>query len=74
MGILTLEDETTMLPSHIGHQSPSEVKPHPRTTETSTALLHHPKTRVFIVKLKLFLEVTIKTPTLSFCGDHLKMV
>jgi hypothetical protein len=38
--ILTLENETTMLSQNVGHQSPSEMVPHPNrmlTTSYSTA-------------------------------------
>lgn len=39
----TLEDETTMLSDNNVHQSPSDVEPYPRGTETPTAWLQKPK-------------------------------
>jgi hypothetical protein len=41
--ISTLEDETTMMPQNVGHQSPGDATPHPRGMKTSTTLLHKPK-------------------------------
>jgi hypothetical protein len=43
MGISTLEDETTTLSRNVGHESPSEAVPPPRTTENSTAPLRKAK-------------------------------
>jgi len=39
----TLEDDTTMLSDDNVHQSPSDVQPFPRGTETPTAWLQKPK-------------------------------
>jgi hypothetical protein len=39
----TLVDETTMLSENNAHQSPSDVEPYPRGTETRTARLQKPK-------------------------------
>jgi len=46
MTISTLEETTTMLPQNVGHeviQSPSNLVPHTKRTETSITLLQYPK-------------------------------
>lgn len=46
MTISTFEETTTMLPQNVGHeviQSPSNLAPHTRRTETSITLLQNPK-------------------------------